>query len=306
MSLSGVPALSAPPSAPVSNDGWGENSGAAPNPPNGFVLARFLDLSGAVTVDDLDWDMARRIGISAGEARMLRYMSDTEAHTILYMRDLLAGYSTRDPDITAFLSVWVYEEFWHGRAIDRFLSEVGYPRPPDHVSRVTVGATLKEIAERILSQVLAYSTPKFIATHMTWGAINELTAAAAYLALARSTANPVLTELCQRLAKQERKHFAFYYHQAERRLRDDVIAQTMCRVALKLGWDIVGSGAGERRSLEDLAGNLFTDEANCRVLIDADETIARLPGLSGFAMVRPTVAKLVQRHERRSRMLRWI
>ena len=303
MSLSSVPTLSAPPGAPVSDDGRGEGSGAAPTAPNGFALARFIDLSGAVTLDDLDWEAARRIGISAGEARMLRYMSDTESHTILYMRDLLAGYSTRDPEITAFLSVWVYEEFWHGRAIDRFLSAVGYPPPPDHVSKVTVGATLKEIAEGMIGQVLAYSTPKFIATHMTWGAINELTAAAAYLALARATANPVLAALCQRLAKQERKHFSFYYHQAERRLRHDVIAQKLCRVALKLFWDIVGSGVGERRSLEYLAGNLFTDETNCRVLIDADETIARLPGLSSFAMVRPAVATLIRNHERRSRML---
>jgi len=32
-----------------------------------FALERFLQLSGAIKVDDLDWDAARRVGITAAE-----------------------------------------------------------------------------------------------------------------------------------------------------------------------------------------------------------------------------------------------
>jgi hypothetical protein len=74
-----------------------------------FNIHRFLDLAGGVRIDDLDWKLCREIGLSDEEARILRYMADTESHTLLYMRDLLAGHSTRDPEIMQFLSVWVYE-----------------------------------------------------------------------------------------------------------------------------------------------------------------------------------------------------
>jgi hypothetical protein len=262
-----------------------------------FDLERFLDLSGAVRIADLDWEAARRMGITPGEARILRYMSDVESHTILYMRDLLGRHGARDPEITAFLSVWVYEELCHGRAIDRFLTAVGYPPRSGGRTRVTARAALKEALGSFASRLAAAATPKFTATHMAWGAINELTAAAAYLALERHTANPVLATLSSRLAKQERKHFAFYYSQANRRLEGDAAAQMICRVSLKWLWGIVGSGVGNGETLEYLAATLFGDEASRRVLGDADETIARLPGLTWFSMIRPAVEALARRHE---------
>lgn len=263
-----------------------------------FSLQRFVDLSGPVATDDLDWERARRIGIEPGEARILRYISDTETHTILYMRDLLGGHTARDPEITTFLGIWVYEECWHGRAIDRFLAEVGHAPRRDHFSRVTEGSALKETVEAALGQLVASLTPKFVATHMTWGAINELTAAATYQALERRTANPILATLCRRLAKQERKHFSFYYHQARRRLADDRTAQRLCRFALRNFWDIVGSGVGDDGDLGYLTATLFGDEASRRSLAEAEETIATLPGMSWFAMIRPAVERLAERHLR--------
>ncbi len=263
-----------------------------------FAIDRFLDMSGAVQVDDLDWDEARRVGITEFEARVLRYMADTETHTIIYMRDLLAGHSTKDPEVTAFLSVWVYEELWHGRAIDRFLAEVGHPPDPDRYTKVTEGSALGELVEAALSHAAAYATPKFIATHMTWGAVNELTAAAAYTMLEKKTENPVLQTLLARMNKQERKHFAFYYQQAEKRLKGDRIAQGICSFALKRFWDIVGSGVGDTSSLEELAANLFANPEAQKILADAQGTIAKLPGLEWFDMVVPKVGKLIAAYEK--------
>jgi rubrerythrin len=264
-----------------------------------FSLARFVELSGPVAFQDLDWEAARRAGVTPGEARMLRYISDTEAHTILYMRDLLAGHSARDPEITTFLSIWAYEECWHGRVIDRFLAEVGYAPPPDRFTRVAESSALKELIEALLSQFVAALTRKFAATHMTWGAINELTAAATYQAIERRTGNPVLATLCRRLAKQERKHFSFYYHQAERRLAGDRGAQGLCRFALRNFWDLVGSGVGDDDALGYIADTLFGDEASRRPLAEAEETIAALPGMSWFALICPAVERQARRHRAR-------
>ncbi len=44
-------------------------------------------------------------------------MHDVEHHTVCYLRDLLLTPAHQDPEITSFLSCWVFEEMWHGEAI---------------------------------------------------------------------------------------------------------------------------------------------------------------------------------------------
>lgn len=261
-----------------------------------FDVDRFIQLSGAVQVDDLDYQEAARAGVTDAETRILRYMGDTESHTILYMRDLLAGYTARDPEVTAFLSVWVYEELWHGRAIDMILAKSGRPQPKELYTAVTLGASLRELLEASLSQGAAYLTPKFVATHMAWGAINELTAAAAYTSLARHTANKPMATLLRRLAKQERKHYAFYYQQAEKRLTDDKWAQRLCKLALKKFWTPVGSGVGHMHNLRFVAAHLFNEPEDWQTLVDAEQTIQALPGMAWFNLLTTQVRVLIKEY----------
>lgn len=258
-----------------------------------FDIERFLDLSGQVRLDDLDWDQARAQGLRADEARVLRYMADTETHTILYLRDLLAGHTCHDPEMTAFLSVWVYEELWHGRAIDQLLAATGYPPAPDTFAQVSRRVNLREPIEAALSHLAAWATPRFAAVHMAWGAINELTAAAAYKLLAQRSGNTVLQTLLGRIAKQERKHYAFYYAQAERRLTGDVWAQRLVRQTLKLLWTPVGAGLGPADNLAFVAHHLFDNDAGHALLNEVDRTVARLPGLEAFDLVTSRVGAIM-------------
>jgi rubrerythrin len=263
-----------------------------------FNIGRFLDHAGAVKTDDLDWALCRQIGISDVEERILRYMGDTESHTILYMRDLLAGHSTRDPEITAFLSAWVYEELCHGRAISRLLSEAGRPEEVDRYTRVTEGSSFREFVEAALSHGAAYLTPRFIAVHMTWGAINEATAAAAYQVLEKRTANPVLATLLNRMARQERRHFSFYWHQAKKRMEEDVWARRFVDFAVRRFWTLVGSGVGGQDNLAYVAAHLFATEEARAPLLAADASIRELPGLEWFhSITEQTIAK-VEAYER--------
>lgn len=261
-----------------------------------FDIDRFIELSGAVQLDDLDWDTCRKIGVTDSEERILRYMGDTETHTILYMKDLLGGHSAKDPAITNFLSVWVYEELWHGRAISRFLRECGRPEPADHYTKVTTSASFREVVEMILSQSTVFLTPRFIAAHMTWGAINELTAGAAYKALENRTENPVLAELLRRIVKQERKHFAFYYTQAKKRLEGDPKAQKLASFILRNFWTIVGSGVGGWDNLSFIAASLFSDENGREPLREAEATINGLPGMEWFHMLTQQVDQLASKY----------
>ncbi len=40
-------------------------------------------------------------------------MCDVESHTVCYLRDLLVTPSHADPEVTTFLTMWNYEEYWH-------------------------------------------------------------------------------------------------------------------------------------------------------------------------------------------------
>jgi len=261
----------------------------------GLDIDKLVALSGAVQLDDLDWDLCAKIGVTDTEERVLRYMADTETHTILYMRDLLAGYSARDPDITAFLSVWVYEELWHGRALSMLLEKAGRPEPKERYSEVVAGGAFHEVIEAVLSHGLASLTPRFIAVHMTWGAINELTAGAAYDALAARSANPVLVELLARIVKQERKHFSFYYHQAEKRLQGEWKTQALVRTAIRHFWSVVGNGVGGAENLEFISAHYFQG-TNRELLVDVERRIQNLPGMEWFDMLTKQVDRMVERY----------
>jgi rubrerythrin len=263
-----------------------------------FNIHRFLDLAGGVRIDDLDWKLCREIGLSDEEARILRYMADTESHTLLYMRDLLAGHSTRDPEIMQFLSVWVYEELCHGRAIDRLLRESGYPAQEERMADVAKGSALHEVVEAVISHAVAWTTPRFIAVHMTWGAINEATAAAAYQSVEQRTANPVLKTLVSRMARQERRHMSFYWHQAKKRMDGDPMTQRLVRFAIKRFWTLVGSGVGGRENLEYVAAHLFADEPSRKGLDYADDLISQLPGMEWFDGVTRQTIERAESYER--------
>ena len=49
-------------------------------------------------------------------------MHDVENHTVCYLRDVLVTRAHRDPEVTSFLTLWNYEEFWHGEAIAAILA----------------------------------------------------------------------------------------------------------------------------------------------------------------------------------------
>lgn len=259
----------------------------------GFEIDDLIQRSGKVRMDDLDLEAAARIGVTDAEARVLRYMADTETHTIIYMKDLLAGHSARDPEITSFLSVWVYEELWHGRAIDQVLVASGREVPTERSREITVGRSIREGLEALASHAAANLTHHFIAVHMAWGALNEFTAAASYNALARQTANPAVATLCKRIAQQERKHFAFYYHQAQKRMERSRVARALTRFALTRIWDPVGDGVAGHDNLAHTARTLFTDPWAWGELQRAEERMRQLPGLEDFDRLTAKIGALL-------------
>src|ERR1700738_2510251 len=85
-----------------------------------FDLEKYLRISGATRHHSFDWsDPGPRLDDEA--LFCLGYMMDIESHTVIYMKELLSTSVAEDPSITAFLSCWVYEEFFHSQVLKRFL-----------------------------------------------------------------------------------------------------------------------------------------------------------------------------------------
>src|SRR5205814_7019004 len=145
------------------------------------------------------------------------------------------------------------EETFHGRALARFLAAGGHDIVRRIQSRAPVGARVEAAA----TATLARAWPDFVAVHMTWGAINELTTLTGYRRLAELAGHPVLSDLLARIMRDESRHFAFYFHQAARRLVRPRTARLTPRIVARF-WAPVGAGVQPDEELRFLAGQLLS------------------------------------------------
>lgn len=272
-----------------------------------FDLDRFLRNSRRVAVDDLPWDAVREHPLTNGEVRFLTYMMNIESHTIVYLRDLLGTSVIADPEVTAFLSCWAYEEFFHGYELERFLKLYcgeGHA-VNDAGARLGLEGLLAAFLKRTLAPVVTAASPDFAATHMTWGATQELTTLHGYEAIIRGTRHPLLRELLQRVVKDERRHFAFYFKQADRRLARSPFMRKETRFLMERFWRPVGAGAMPDAEVDFISWFLFRDETGRAALRTVDETIARLPGMEGWRGLERHTERHIAAEERRAADAAW-
>jgi rubrerythrin len=253
----------------------------------GFDIEKYLNHSKKVDVTDLDFSAARSYPLSENEIRCLTYMMDIESHTIVFLKGILSTCALKDPETTAFLSCWAYEEFFHGRTIKKFLESCGLEFSPTRAAELQKDATFREWLEGIGASFLCQLTRHFHAVYLTWGAISELTTLEAYGVLADRTANPILARLLRRLAKDERRHFSFYYNKARRQL-DRRHAQQLTSLILKKFWLPVGAGMKPDEEVAFISRFVLGDSAGAIVANRIDSTIAKLPGMGWFDRLRLT------------------
>lgn len=248
-----------------------------------FEIDTYLSTVAPLDDSDIDYDAFLAHPLDDDTLRCLRYMHDVEHHTSCYLRDLLVTSAHEDPDVTSFLAMWAYEEFWHGEAIGKVLE-----RHDETAGRRRIAETRRRVGRdrlRTLGFIAASSvTDHIVAIAMTWGAINEWTTQAGYLRLATAADHPELARLLRRIARQEGRHIDFYASQAERRLRDRN-AQRVTRFALRRKWQPVGSNVMPVAETDHLVRHLFGGEDGRRMAERIDRRIHRLPGLDGLGLV---------------------
>ncbi len=242
--------------------------------------------AGRVSVQDIDFDAFRTHPLDLASLRCLRYMHDVEHHTVCYLRDLLVTPAHRDPEMTAFLTMWTFEEFWHGEAIAAVLAAHDEPAGPRRIAPLRAALGWKDrIAPMVHGLGSALVGASYTAVHMTWGAVNEWTTQAGYSRLAAQAQHPVLTELLRRIMRQEGRHIDFYANQAISRLDGNRKAQWVTRTALRRFWRPVGSDVMPEAEVRFMVGHLFSGPEGDVAVDRIDRRVDRLPGLGGLSLL---------------------
>lgn len=255
-----------------------------------FDLVRYKAKVQPITTDDLDFSAFGDQPLDENALRCIRYMHDIEFHTVCYLRDLLLSPAHRDPEITGFLSCWVFEEFWHGEALARVLAEHGELSGNARVLAVRRRLGWRNRARPAVMTIgSALLGEDFLALHMTWGALNEWTTQSGYALLAEKAGHPVLSELLRRIMRQEGRHIDFYATQARARLAASARARRFTRALLARFWRPVGSGVMPSGETSFLADYLMRSESGRAAAERIDRNLARLPGLEGLRLVESRI-----------------
>jgi hypothetical protein len=258
---------------------------------NDFDLDRYLRVSGATKPESFDWN-SRQPRLDDEALFCLGYMMDIESHTIVYLRELLSTRIVREVDVTSFLSCWAYEEFFHSLLLRRFLATQGVAIDDRRFADLRRRRSLADQVIVPVARMVSMLTRHFPAVHMTWGAINEFSTLTGYHAViartdpSASSGQPaLLTTILERIIKDERRHFAFYFNQARMRLQPTA-AQKLTSFLLRRFWTPVGVTVRGDSSMRRVCAFMFPDDAGIEALGKVDAKIATLPGLEWFDMGR--------------------
>ncbi|MDQ3367684.1 MAG: hypothetical protein M3680_19860 [Myxococcota bacterium] len=248
-------------------------------------IAQHLAVSHKVDIEDLDWEAARRVGLTKQEVESLLYFADIESQTVHYFLEVSKLKVARDPELLTFLTMWNYEEYFHSYAITRLLKECGVAvdTASERAAKVRANARFKAKFEDFVQGVIAKTMPRtFISLWMFWGALQECLTTQAYEELASRTTNPVLAELCRRIAKQERRHFAYYFGQSRQKLAGRRFDQKFVRAIANKFYAPVGGGVKTDAEGARLVAQLFPGDRIFEVMGYIEKKMALLPGMDGL------------------------
>lgn len=255
-----------------------------------FDIEKYADTSEPVDWSDLDFGAFLADPLPDESLRSLRYMADVEYHTVCYLRDMLVTPSHRDEDVSTFMTMWDREEYWHGEAVADVLGKHGVKLEYDQLKARRLKLGWREFLGPVKQSLGATIVGEdYVAVHMTWGAVNEYSAVAAYRRLASLEPHPALAPLLQRIAQQETRHVAFYTTQARARLEASATARKITRLALERFWGPVGSTIMPETEVQHVMGHLFAGPEGRAEVNRLDRNVSRLPGLEGLTIFANTL-----------------
>lgn len=155
------------------------------------------------TLADVPWDRLAPDAAPPWLGRLVKEMAFSEHATYSATQRFMQSFGD-DVEFTSWLSVWFYEETRHPHVLMAWLRRVG-AAPADELDFAARGR---------VSTPFMRSKTGTLATNV----ISEVTAAAAYQALARAAAEPVLADLAGRISGDEARHAASFFRFVLRRI----------------------------------------------------------------------------------------
>ncbi len=102
----------------------------------------------------------------------------------------------------------------------------------------------------------------------------------------------MLEELCRRIAKQERRHFAYYFNQARDKLDGKPRAQSFIKWIARKFYAPVGGGVKTDEEGARLVAQLFGGDRIFEVMGYIEKRMAQLPGMEGLDCCSRWAAKI--------------
>lgn len=243
---------------------------------------------------NIPWKYVKDFPIDKKFIPVLLYMRDVETLTDLYYSELRRTPTGKDPVISKFMERWGVEEITHGEVLNRFLNEAGIETDEtwkDQVKRAV--SRLYNTNAYLITSLTNLVGKRFTATHMTFGAIHEMSTAQAYRRLMKLADHPVLTHILNGIIREESAHTQFYWNVARIELRRSPLAQKISRFIVDHFWNPVGQGSKPKTQTHYTIGTLFSGKEG---LDWVDKTITRriseLPGFAGLTTINKVAAKI--------------
>ncbi len=247
-------------------------------------------------IGEIPWREVKDHPLDERLVPVLLYMRDIEILTDMYHEELKRTPTGKDSVISKFMERWGVEEITHGELINRFLNEAGFETPGKWKEQISLDVSRSyNFYTRILTALTNCVGKSFTATHMAYGAINELCAAQAYRRLIEVADHPVLTHILKGIIREEAVHTQFYYSVARLELKKSNYAQNIARFIIKNFWQPVGSGARPDESRNYAIAMLFgSDEGVEWIERTVTGRVQKLPGLEGITKVTDRIAEIGQ------------
>jgi rubrerythrin len=156
------------------------------------------------SLDDIPWSALGRDAVADNEALfyMVAAASLMESATDLYTANLIEFFAG-DDEIGAWLeNFWLPEELQHGKALRRYV-EAAWPDFPWEAVRGAFVEEFRPFCDEALEPVRGLE--------MASRCVVEMGTASFYTGLSRASPEPVLTAVTSRIAKDEVRHYKYFY-----------------------------------------------------------------------------------------------
>lgn len=245
-------------------------------------------------ISNISWRNVKNYELDKRFVPVLLYMRDVEVLTDIYYKELRRTPTGRDKYISKFMERWGIEETTHGEVINRFLNEAGIETDKNWKEQVQRSVSKFYTANAYLITTLTNLIgKKFTATHMTFGAIHEMSTGQGYRRLMKMANHPVLTDILTAILREESAHTKFYLSVAKIELQKSEFARKVSRFIVNKFWTPVGQGAKPKKQTDYTIGTLFNGREGFEwVERNVSQKIQSLPGFAGLTKITDTVARI--------------